>query len=49
MFKGYRVLWKNTVEAYGALIFTPDYSATVLAAKICTNSHEHSMHIRFIW
>jgi hypothetical protein len=23
----------------------PDYSATVLAAKMCTNSNEHSMHI----
>jgi len=29
--------------------FAPDYSATVLAAEMCTNSHEHSMYIRFLW
>jgi hypothetical protein len=27
--------------------FAPDYSATVLAA--CTNSHEHSRYVRFLW
>ncbi len=27
--------------------FIPDYSTAVLAAKMCTNSNEHSMYIRF--
>ena len=27
---------KNEVYTYGAPVFTPDYSATVLAAKLCT-------------
>jgi len=45
MFKGHaiksnhRFLGKNKVDTYGST----DYSDTVLAAKICTNSHEHSM------
>jgi hypothetical protein len=26
-------------------IFAPDYSATVLGAKICAKLHEHSMYI----
>ena len=30
----HRVLMKNEVDNYGAPIFTPDYSATVLAAKM---------------
>ncbi len=33
-----RVLGKNKVDTYGAPVFAPDYSATVLATKICTNS-----------
>jgi hypothetical protein len=45
MFKGHaikstnRVLGKTKVDTYRAA----DYSATDLAAKICTNSNEHSM------
>jgi len=40
----YRVLRKNEEDTYGAPVFAPDYSAAVLAAKMCTNSHEHSMY-----
>ncbi len=32
------VLRKNKTDTYGAPIFAPDYSATVLAAKMCANS-----------
>jgi hypothetical protein len=45
MFKGcaiksnHRVLGKNKLDTYGSTV----YSTTVLAAKICTNSNEHSM------
>jgi hypothetical protein len=39
---------ENEVHTYGALVFAPDYSATVLAAKMCTNSNQHSMYIRFL-
>jgi hypothetical protein len=55
MFKSYliksshEVLRKIKVEAYGAPVFAPDYRATVLATKMWTKSHEHSMHIRFLW
>ncbi len=27
----------------------PDYSATVLVAKLCANSHKHSVYIIFLW
>jgi hypothetical protein len=53
MFKSYcinsnhRVLRKNELYTYGAPVFPPDYSATVLAAKMC-NSNEHSMFIRLL-
>jgi hypothetical protein len=40
---------KNKVDTFGAPVFASDYSATVLAAKICINSHEHSMYIIFLW
>jgi len=55
MFKSYKiksvhsVLRTNVVDTYGAPVFAPDYSATVLAAKMCTNSNEQSMHIIFLW
>ncbi len=42
----HRVLRKKEVDTYGASVFAPDYIATVLAAKMCTNSNEHSMYIR---
>jgi hypothetical protein len=32
---------KNEVYTFGASGFAPDYSATVLAAKMCINSYEH--------
>jgi hypothetical protein len=38
---------KNNVDTYGAPVFAPDFSATVLAAKIFTDSDEHSMY-RFL-
>ncbi len=50
MFKSYqiksnhRVLRKNEVDTYGAPVFVPDYSTTVLAANMCANSNEHSMY-----
>ncbi len=37
----FRVLRKNKVNAY-------DYRPTVLAAKMCINTNEHSMDIRFL-
>jgi hypothetical protein len=42
------VLRKYKVSTCKAPVFEPDCSATVLAAKMNTNSHEHSMNIRFI-
>jgi hypothetical protein len=33
----HRVLRKNKVDT----LFAPDYSANVLAAKMCTNSSDH--------
>jgi hypothetical protein len=36
---------KNKVDTCEAPVFVPDYSTTVLAAKICTTSHEHSIYI----
>ncbi len=47
--RGDRVLRKNKVDTYGAPIFAPDYSsATVLAAKMCTKSNDHSIFILFL-
>jgi hypothetical protein len=40
---------KNKVDTYGAQVFAPDQSAAVLAAKMCTFSHEHSMDIISLW
>ncbi len=34
---GHRVLRQNLGDTYGAPVFAPDYSATVLAAKMWTN------------
>ncbi len=39
---------KNEVDTYGAPVFAPDYGATVLAAKMCTNSNELARYIRFL-
>jgi hypothetical protein len=41
----HKVLRKNKIAAHGVSVFAPDYSASVLAAKMCTNSDEHSMNI----
>jgi hypothetical protein len=43
--RGHRVLRKNKVDTYGASFFAPDYSAAVLAAKMCTNSNDHTIFI----
>jgi hypothetical protein len=40
---------KNEANTYGAPVIAPDYSATVLATKMCINSNEHSMYIRSLW
>jgi hypothetical protein len=40
----HRVLRKNEEDTYGPPFFAPDYSATGLAAKMCTNSDEHSKY-----
>ncbi len=45
----HRVLSKNKVDTYGPPVFAQDYSATILAAKMCTDSNEQSMYIRFLW
>ncbi len=42
------VLRKNEVNTYGAPVFAPEHSATVLAAKMCSNSKEHSTYFRFL-
>ncbi len=34
---------ENEVHTYRAPDFAPDYSAAVLATKMCTYSNEHSM------
>ncbi len=39
---------KNKVDKYGVALYVLDYRAIVLAAKMCTNFHEQSMHIRFL-
>jgi hypothetical protein len=41
-----KVTKKNQVKTYGAPVFAPAYSDTVLEAKMCTNSNERSMYIR---
>jgi hypothetical protein len=41
----HRALRKNIVDTYGTPAIPPDYSATVLTAKMCTNSNEHSMQL----
>ncbi len=38
----HRVPRSYVVDTYGAQVFAPDYSATVLAAKM-SSSNEHSM------
>ncbi len=44
MFKSHEIKWnlrvlrKNKVDTYGAHVFVPDYRATILAGKMCTNS-----------
>jgi hypothetical protein len=40
---------KNKGDTNGAPVFAPDYSITILGAKFCTNSNEHSLYIRFLW
>ncbi len=45
----HRVIRKNKLDTCGTPVFAPDYSATVLAAKMFTNSNDHSMYFRFIW
>jgi hypothetical protein len=35
---------KNKADTNGTPFFAPDFSATVLEAKIFTNSDEHSMY-----
>ncbi len=39
---------RNKVDTYGRPVYAPDKSATLLTAKICTSSNEHSMYIRFL-
>jgi len=34
---------QNRVDTYGAPVFAPDYSITVLVAEMCTNHLEHSI------
>jgi hypothetical protein len=39
MKSNHRVLTKNTVDTNGGAVFAPDYSATLLGAKICIFEH----------
>ncbi len=43
----YRVLRKNKVDTQEVLIFVPNYSTTVIAAKMSTNSNENSVRFAF--
>jgi hypothetical protein len=43
----YRVLRKNKVNTQEALVFGPDYSTTVIAAKVSTNANENSFRFPF--
>jgi hypothetical protein len=47
-FKANQRVQRNKVYTYGAPVFATDYSTIILAAKMQTNSDEHSMHIRFL-
>ncbi len=38
---------KENGDAYGELVVAPDYSATVLAAKLCSISHEQTLYSNF--
>jgi hypothetical protein len=40
---------KNEVDSHGAPVFAPDYGATVLATKMCTNANVHSMNVIWFW
>ncbi len=44
----HRVLRKNKEHAYRAQSVASDYTASVLAVQIYTNTNEHSMYIRFL-
>jgi hypothetical protein len=44
----HRVLRKNKEHTYGAQSVAPDYTASVLATQMCSNTNEHSMYIRFL-
>jgi hypothetical protein len=44
-----RVPKKYEVDSYGGRVFATNYSATILATKICTKSNEHSMYVRYLW
>jgi len=43
----HRVLWKNEVETHGLQILHLIIVPLGLAAKMCTNSNEHSMYLDF--
>ena len=45
----HRSVGKNKVGTYCRTSFAIDYSAPVLADKLCANSYEHSMYIRYLW
>jgi hypothetical protein len=49
MKSNHRVLWKNVVNTMRVQVFTPDNSATVLAAaKMFINSNEYYTYVRFL-
>ncbi len=45
----HRALRKNRVDTHGAPVFAPNYSASDLAVKMCSNSNKHFMYIGFLW
>jgi hypothetical protein len=45
----HRTLRENEVCKYEAPVFAPDYSTSVLAAKMCTNTNQHCVFIIFPW
>jgi hypothetical protein len=42
-------IFLDVYGTYGPPVFAPCYSATGLAAKVWTNSNEHSMNFKFLW
>jgi hypothetical protein len=45
----HRAQRKNKVDTYGAAVLHLTIVPLLLAAKMCTNTHEYSIYIRILW